>query len=42
MIYWNGKNEKGHYVTPGVYIYIFEFKGQKTSKTISKKTAVKE
>jgi len=41
IIPWNGKNERGNYVAPGVYIYIFEFKGEKISKTIIKKTGVK-
>ncbi|MEO0260121.1 MAG: FG-GAP-like repeat-containing protein [candidate division WOR-3 bacterium] len=41
IIYWNGKNEKGNYVAPGVYIYVFEFKGEKIKKTITKKTSVK-
>lgn len=42
VVYWNGKNNRGDYVTPGVYIYVFEFKGVKISETVSKKTAVKK
>ncbi|MEO0275409.1 MAG: gliding motility-associated C-terminal domain-containing protein [candidate division WOR-3 bacterium] len=26
--YWDGKNEKGNKVSPGVYVYIFKFEGE--------------
>ena len=41
--YWDGKNEKGNRVSPGVYVYIFRFEGEtiKGEKGIIKrKTAV--